>query len=134
MFFSSNVSDIEAERMSCLMGIPRTKKIGKYLGHHIVVDGKNRERLKELLQKVYRKMEGWKLNCLSRAGRLTLAQTVIGSIPIFNMQLERLPNWVHKYLDKAARKCVWGDQKEEGGCICCLGTVYASRRCWVQQD
>lgn len=63
---------------------------------------------KELLQKVHNRVEGWKLKCLSREGRLTLAQYVVGSMPIFNMQLERLPGWVHKELDKSTRKCVWG--------------------------
>lgn len=34
--------------------------------------------------------------------------SLLGSIPIFNMQMERLLIWVHKELDKAARRCVWG--------------------------
>lgn len=89
--------------------------MGRFLGHFIAVDGKSRERHKELLQKVYRMMEGWKLISLSRASRLILAQAVIGSMPIFNMQLECLPNWVHKELDKAARKCGWGGAEGKMG-------------------
>lgn len=73
MFFSTNVAEVEAERLSNVLGIPRTKNIGKYLGHHAAVDGKNRERHQELLGKVHKRIEGWKLKCLSRASRLTLA-------------------------------------------------------------
>lgn len=101
------------------------KKVGKYLGHHIAVDGKNKERHKELLQKVHNRIEGWKLKYLSRAGRLTLAHSVVGSLPIFNMQVKRLPTWVHKELDKSMRKCVWGSAEGKRGaplldwdCLC----------------
>lgn len=108
LYFSSNVQDEEADRLSRVMRIPRTRKVGKYLGHHITVDDKNRERHKELLQRVYNRIEGWKLRLLSRTGRITLAKSVVGSMPIFNMQIECLPSWVHKELDKATRKCVMG--------------------------
>lgn len=40
--------------------------------------------------------------------RITLAQSVPGSIPVFTMQLEQLPVWVHKEIDRAMRRCVWG--------------------------
>lgn len=91
MFISPNILEVEAERLSVKMGIPRRKEIGKYLGHFIVQDDKNKDRHKELLQRVHSKVDGWKLNCLSKARRITLAQSVLGSLPIFNMQLERLP-------------------------------------------
>lgn len=101
MLFSSNVSDAEAERLSNVVGIPLTKKVDKYLGHLISMDGKNREQHKELLQMVQNRIEAWKLRCLSRAGSLTLAQSMLGSLPIFNMQAERLTTWMHRELDKA---------------------------------
>lgn len=50
MFCSSNVPSHEAERLSSCLGIPLREKIGRYLGHTIVQDGKNRERHMELLQ------------------------------------------------------------------------------------
>lgn len=74
MFCSPNIPVLEAERLNASLGIPLKKKIERYLGHIIVQDGKNRERHKELLQRVHARFEGWKLNCLSRAGRLTLAR------------------------------------------------------------
>lgn len=69
---SSNVSDQEASQLSSLVGIP-LKKLGKYHGHHIAQGGNNRERYNELIQQVQSRVDGWKLSCLSRAGRLTLA-------------------------------------------------------------
>lgn len=49
MFFSSNVPEEEAVRLNMLMGIPLKKEVGKYLGHHIYLIGRDRERHKELL-------------------------------------------------------------------------------------
>lgn len=43
---------------------------------------------------------------LSRVGRITLAQLVISSIPVFNMKLEKFPSRVHKELNTAVQKCV----------------------------
>lgn len=60
-----------------------------------------------------KQVAGLESSLSSRAGRLTLAQTVLGSIPIFQMQFERLPNWVHRELHKAVRSCVWA--KHGGG-------------------
>lgn len=81
MFCSSNVSDEEAGRLSNVLGIPLAKKIGKYLGHHIVMDGKNRERYKEPLQKVQSKIECWKLKYLSRLGDSRWPRQFLGVYP-----------------------------------------------------
>lgn len=112
MVISSIIQSMEAKRLSTLMGIPVRNKIGKYLGHIIIQDGNNRERHKDILQWIQSRVDGWKLKSLSKAGRLTLAQSVLNSTPIFNMQLERLHNWVHKELDRVSRHCVWGTSKE----------------------
>lgn len=44
---------------------------------------------------------------LFRAGRQTLAQSGVNSIPLFLMQLGKFPSWMHKDLDKAVRRCLW---------------------------
>lgn len=106
MFFSSNVHEEEAQQLSAMMDIPMKKDVGKYLGHHIVVKGSDKERHKNLLLCIQRRVAGWKLHCLSRVDRLTLAKSVLGSLPVFNMQLERLPDWVHKEIKKSVRKRV----------------------------
>lgn len=51
MFFSSDIADFKAERLSRVLGIPRSKKVGRYLGHHVAVNGKNMERHMDLMRK-----------------------------------------------------------------------------------
>lgn len=103
IFFSLNLTDEIAEELSANMGIFRTRDLGKYLGFHINQEGRNTRAHQMILQKVNKKLSGWKSLCLSRAGRLTLAQLVINTIPIFIMQLEKLLAKVHEELDKAMK-------------------------------
>lgn len=112
---SSNIPQEEAKRLSDAVGIPLKMEFGKYLGCHMLQKGRNKEAHMELMEHVKGKLQGWKARCLSRAGRLTLAQTVLGSIPIFQMQIERLPKWVCMELDKAVRSCVWVKHDGERG-------------------
>lgn len=47
MFCSPGVSEQEAAQLSEFMGIPMTKKLGKYLGHLILQSGNNKDAHKE---------------------------------------------------------------------------------------
>lgn len=115
MLCSPNVSTQDAARLSANLGIRLAKHLGKYLGHHIVHSGNNKDAHNALLQCINNRVEGWKVKCLSRVGCLTLAQLVMGSIPVFHMQLEGLPTWVHMEIDMAVTKCVWGSSNERRG-------------------
>lgn len=96
------------------------------------MDRKDSERHKDILLQIHDRDEGWKLKCLSRTCRITLAQSVLAAIPIFYMQLERLPTWVHREIDNAVRKCVWGSFNGGRGFICCAGRRCASLRRLVE--
>lgn len=88
------------------MGISMTSYMGRYLGHHLLHKGRRSQGLGKLLERVRDKLDGWKARCLSRARRLTLAQSVLNGMDVFSMQTQRLPTWVHKELDKSVRRCV----------------------------
>lgn len=77
--------------------------------------GRNTNAHKAVLERVQGRLEGWKARCISRAGRLTLAQAVLNSLPFFQMQFEKLSTWLHKELDKVTRKCVWGNTEVAKG-------------------
>lgn len=92
MLCSANVHHEEAKRLSDFLGIPLTECLGKYLGHRVIHRGMNVVGHKELIERVHGRLEGWKIKFLSRAGRLMLAQSVLSSLPIFQVQLEKLPS------------------------------------------
>lgn len=83
MLSSSNVHEMEAKRLSELLAISLTVKLGKYLGHHVRHHGRDGEGHRELVERVKDKLDGWKVCCLSRAGKFTLAKSAMSSLPIF---------------------------------------------------
>lgn len=80
----------------------------------------------DLLNKFKRKLDGWKAKCLSLAGRITLASSIITSLPIYQMQTSLLAALVFKEIDKSVRKCVWGSKDEHKRFILCDGTPFAN--------
>lgn len=60
------------------------------------------------MQRVKVKLEAWISYCLSRAGRLTLAKSVLSNMGAFHMQMQKLSTKMHKELDSAVRQCIWG--------------------------
>lgn len=45
---------------------------------------------------------------LSMGGRITLAKTVLGSLPLYLFSLFRVPSTVHDHLEKVHNNFIWG--------------------------
>lgn len=58
MLCSTNVSEMEVRRLSQSFGVPLTKRLGKYLGHHVLQVHGNGEAHKELVERVRSRLEG----------------------------------------------------------------------------
>ncbi|CAN1732121.1 Putative ribonuclease H protein At1g65750 [Linum perenne] len=56
-----------------------------------------------------KKLEGWRQKNLSLAGRVTLAGSILDSIPSYAMQTSFLPASTTKAIDAKIRNFVWGD-------------------------
>ena len=61
-----------------------------------------------LIDKIKSKLAGWQVNCLSMASRITLASSVLFSMPIYNMLLEKLPKKVCQDIEKIQRNFIRG--------------------------
>lgn len=83
-FFSPNISNQEARKMSQSHGNFDHKRHGKVLGARNHTQG-NMKLHDKLVSRSRCKLEGWKSKCLRRAGCLTLAHAVIKCIPTFFM-------------------------------------------------
>lgn len=114
MLCSMNVPEEEFIRLSNIVGVPLKTQVGMYLGHQMLHGERNRDAHRELLERVKGRLEGWKVRCLSRAG-IALAQTLLGSFPIFQMQFKKFLARVHRELDKANRNCVWAKHDRARG-------------------
>ena len=63
-----------------------------------------------VVNKVAKRLDGWKKAFLSRGGRLTLIQSVLSSLPIYFLSLFKAPISVIRSLEKLMRNFLW-----EGG-------------------
>lgn len=70
---------------------------------------------RDLLEKVHKRLAGWKMNSLSLADRVTLATSTLPSIPIYATQTAKLPQAVLYDLDKHTRRCIWGSNDTRRG-------------------
>ena len=111
--FSKTVPDQEAMMISQAFGVPLTTNMGRYLRIPSIHGRVKAGTYQELLDKVNSKIQSWKMRFLSLAGRHTLIQSVISSIPSFQMQSALLRKGLCNTLDMKARNFEWGDTQEQ---------------------
>lgn len=86
-----------------------SKDLRMYLGDPIVHDRVNESHSKHIIEKFSKKIASWKISCLSFAGKRTLIQSVISSIPNYTMQTMKLPAKVCQKINKLNEDFLWGD-------------------------
>ncbi|KAM0043486.1 putative reverse transcriptase zinc-binding domain-containing protein [Helianthus debilis subsp. tardiflorus] len=99
-------SEVEsfARRVNCGAGsLPFT-----YLGIPIGVNMKRAKFWKPVLDRFLTKLSRWKANHLSFAGRMTLAKSVLGSLPSYFLSLFSAPKCIIQKLEKIRRDFLWG--------------------------
>nr|GFA15226.1 RNA-directed DNA polymerase, eukaryota [Tanacetum cinerariifolium] len=85
------VSDVSVFEAANQIGCSVMKAPFRYLG---IMVGGNMSLVKEWdesIAKLKKKLSKWKLKTLSVRGRLTLLKAVLGSTPIYNMSLSKVP-------------------------------------------
>ncbi|KAJ3687618.1 hypothetical protein LUZ61_016782 [Rhynchospora tenuis] len=98
-----------------------------YLGLPLSIRQCRKIHFKPLIDAFHRKLDGWQAKFLSLGGRLTLVKAVLTAMPLYYMQVIKLPPWLLKTLEGIRRRFFWkGKEKCLGGhCLvnwhkCCL--------------
>ena len=113
VFFSPNVDQDQREALIDIMGFNSTTNLGKYLGFPLKHPGKQRHDFNFVLDRVKKKLAGWKANLLSMAGIMVLIQASFSTIPSYVMQSNLLPNKVLEGIDRVNRNFLWGSSKHK---------------------
>ena len=61
------------------------------------------------------RLQSWKGKLLNKAGRLTLAKSILASIPICSMQSFWIPSSICKEIDKVTRRFLWSKSNLDRG-------------------
>ncbi|GKE14691.1 hypothetical protein Tco_1422268, partial [Tanacetum coccineum] len=105
------IPDVSVTEAANSIGCSIMKAPFKYLG---ILVGDNMSSIKawdEIVAKMKKRLSRWKLNTLSVGGRLTLLKSVLGSTPIYNMSIFKVPKFVLNYMESLRRNFFNGVQE-----------------------
>jgi len=105
---SSNVSRPKQHKFESLLQFNHTSHLGKYLGFPMLLGRIKNFDFNFILDKINGRLAGWKMNLLSRSGRITLAKSVVTAMPIYTMQNHWLPFGICENIDAIFRSFIWG--------------------------
>ena len=79
-----------------------------YLGLPLGVSNKAVSGWDGVEEKVRRRLALWKSQYISKGGRITLIESTMASMPVYQMSLFRMPIFVARRLEKLQRDFFWG--------------------------
>ena len=85
VYFSPNVDPDLRKNLADTLGFRTTPNLGKYLGFPLKHSGRGQD-FGFVLDRVKKKLAGWKASLLSMAGRRVLIQASSSTIPTYVMQ------------------------------------------------
>jgi hypothetical protein len=100
---------VELQKISDIFGCPVGDFSIKYLGIPLHYQKLRREDLQPLIDKIIKRIAGWRGKLLTRAGRMILIKTYIASIPIYMLSLFKFPSWVVDIINSHMANCFWDE-------------------------
>lgn len=98
-YASSAVPRLIQHNMKIATGIHFTQRLDSYLGFPMVAGRMTKQHFNYLLDKMNTKIQNWSIRFLSKAGRATLAKSVLNAMPVYSME-DYLWDWkMHQQTD-----------------------------------
>ncbi|KAK6131702.1 hypothetical protein DH2020_034499 [Rehmannia glutinosa] len=113
ILFSPNTDHGVALQIAQILGIPIVSSHEKYLGLPSVIGKNKREVFRDIQDRVWKRIQGWKEKTLSQAGREILIKAVIQSIPTYAMSCFRLPDNILHKIQSMAAQFFWGGSEND---------------------
>ncbi|KAA3486632.1 LINE-1 reverse transcriptase isogeny [Gossypium australe] len=108
VFLSKNNPVDITSQIYIVFGFNEVLDLGVYLGMSLFHSRVTTRTFKFILDKVFRRLYSLDAKLLSMAGRVTLVQFVLMSIPNYFIQTTLIPNSICKEIEKIARGFIWG--------------------------
>jgi hypothetical protein len=114
IMFSKRVPDDTKQEIAHIFPMQRVDRLSKYLGMPMEMGRSKQQTFNFLIDKVWKKLKGWKEKNLSFAGRSTLIKAVIQAIPTYTMSCFQLPRGLCQQLERMACNFWWGSNLDKG--------------------
>jgi hypothetical protein len=111
IIFSRNTSQEKRDEISRLSGLCATQCYEKYLGLPTMVGRSWYNSFKSIKDRVWDRLNDWKVKFLSQAGKEILIKAVVQAIPTYCMSAFLLPNTLCKELNGFMQRFWWGHKE-----------------------
>ena len=108
LFFNKSTSTESIAQITNFLGVQEVKQYEKYLSLPTLVGRNKKASLMFIKERVWAKLQGWKEQLLSQAGREVLLKAVVQAIPTFAMSCFKLPVTLCNDIEQLIRKFWWG--------------------------
>lgn len=96
-----------------MAGVSPSSSFERYLGLLTMIGRSKYNTFRIITNKVWNKLNSWKNNFLSQAGKEILIKAVIQAIPTFHMSAFKLPRKLCKEISATMSKFWWGHKQNE---------------------
>ncbi|GAU21787.1 hypothetical protein TSUD_329120, partial [Trifolium subterraneum] len=111
--FSRNVRNEDKDMICNMMGAKAVEAQSRYLGFPIPFGKSKKAVFSFVMDRVWKKVKGWKERFLSRAGKETLIKAVAQAIPNYILSYYKMPVGCCKDIDSLLAKFWWGSNEEK---------------------
>lgn len=105
--FSKHVNNENISLFNRLFNVNRTQDLGLYFGFPLKSNYKTND-FNFILDKLNKKLQGWKSTLLSKAGKLQLINSTLSNVSNHVMSVFLLPRSIRNKIDATARNFFWG--------------------------
>uniref|UniRef100_A0A2N9G5C3 CCHC-type domain-containing protein n=1 Tax=Fagus sylvatica TaxID=28930 RepID=A0A2N9G5C3_FAGSY len=112
-FFSKNTPVAVRSEILSMFGSSPASQFEKYLGLPSILGRSKKRAFNEIKDRIWKRLQGWKENLLSQAGREILIKAVVQAIPIYAMSCFKLPAGLCNEICSMANQFWWGKRSGE---------------------
>jgi len=105
--FSKNATTHDKQIVSSVFNITQQSSLGKYLSCPVFQGRPNKVTFSDLTNKTAAKLQHWKTQHISKAGRVALIQANLESVPAHTMQCFQIPLSMAREVDRICRNFFW---------------------------
>lgn len=115
MLFSKDCPRALRSNLTREMRVSELEKTGKYLGIPSDWGGSKKKMFDWILARVNMKLEGWKENFLSKAGKEILLKTVVQALPQYAMSIFKIPLSICRAIERKIASFWWKNNENRAG-------------------